>query len=86
MLQELEVVFDGTALQLETPLNLAIGTRLRIIVERVLSNEPESQPFSQIESESAKETLYLLSIPGMRESIQEGLAASIDQCSQELEW
>ncbi len=32
------------------------------------------------------ETLYLLSVPGMRESIQEGMAASLDECSQELDW
>ena len=36
MLQELEAVFDGTALQLEKPLYLATGTRVRIIVESVL--------------------------------------------------
>ncbi|WP_416236233.1 hypothetical protein [Spirulina sp. CCNP1310] len=39
MLQELEAIFDGTALQLEVPLNLAAGTRVRIIVERVLPND-----------------------------------------------
>jgi len=39
MLQELEAVFDGTALQLEKPLNLAPGTRVRIVVESVLPNE-----------------------------------------------
>ena len=39
MPQELEAVFDGTALQLEVPLNLAPGTRVRIIVESVLPNE-----------------------------------------------
>jgi hypothetical protein len=37
--QELEAVFDGKALQLETPLNLAVGTRVRIVVENVLPNE-----------------------------------------------
>jgi len=39
MLQEHEAVFDGTVLQLEVPLNLAAGTRVRIIVESVLPNE-----------------------------------------------
>jgi hypothetical protein len=39
MLQKLEAVFDGTALQPEVPLNLAVGTRVRIIVESVLPNE-----------------------------------------------
>ncbi|MDP3331781.1 MAG: type II toxin-antitoxin system Phd/YefM family antitoxin [Methylococcaceae bacterium] len=33
-----------------------------------------------------QETLYLLSVPGMRESILEGMAASADECSQELDW
>lgn len=42
MPQELEAVFDGTALQLEVPLNLAAGTRVRIIVESVLPNEVKS--------------------------------------------
>jgi hypothetical protein len=39
MLQELEAVFDGKALQPEVPLNLATGTRVRIIVESLVSNE-----------------------------------------------
>jgi hypothetical protein len=39
MFQELEAVFDGTALQPEVPLDLAVGTRVRIIVERVLPNK-----------------------------------------------
>ena len=42
MLQELEAVFDGTALQIEVPLNLAVGTRVRIVVESVLPNEVKS--------------------------------------------
>lgn len=33
-----------------------------------------------------QETLYLLSIPGMGESIRAGLATPIEECSQELEW
>lgn len=32
------------------------------------------------------ETLYLLSVPGMRDSIKEGLAAPLAECAQELEW
>ncbi len=32
------------------------------------------------------ETIYLLSVPGMRESIKEGLKQNIDECSQELDW
>ena len=33
-----------------------------------------------------QETLSLLSIPGMRESIREGMAMSPDECSEELDW
>ena len=35
---------------------------------------------------SIQETLYLLSIPGMRESIREGLETPIDDCVEELDW
>lgn len=33
-----------------------------------------------------RETVYLLSIPGMRESIREGLATPVEECSPELDW
>ncbi|MFH1860162.1 MAG: type II toxin-antitoxin system Phd/YefM family antitoxin [bacterium] len=33
-----------------------------------------------------QETLYLLSIPGMKESIREGLETPIEKCSKELNW
>ena len=32
------------------------------------------------------ETLYLLSIPEMRESIREGLETPLEKCSKKLEW
>ncbi|ACL03470.1 prevent-host-death family protein [Desulfatibacillum aliphaticivorans] len=35
---------------------------------------------------SIQETLYLLSIPGMRESILEGMNTPIEECSEELDW
>ena len=33
-----------------------------------------------------QETLYLLAIPGMRESILEGMQTPIDECSEEVAW
>jgi len=33
-----------------------------------------------------QETLFLLSVPGMRESIIEGMAISVEECSKELDW
>lgn len=35
---------------------------------------------------SIQETLYLLSMPGMRESIRAGLATPIEECSEALDW
>ncbi len=36
--------------------------------------------------EAIQETLYLLSVPGMRESIKEGIAEPVDACARELDW
>jgi prevent-host-death family protein len=33
-----------------------------------------------------EETLYLLSVPGMRESIREGLATPVEQMAEDLDW
>ncbi|MCU7936152.1 MAG: type II toxin-antitoxin system Phd/YefM family antitoxin [Candidatus Thiodiazotropha sp. (ex Dulcina madagascariensis)] len=35
---------------------------------------------------SINETLYLLSVPGMRESIREGMDTGLDECDQDLDW
>ncbi|HRP23920.1 type II toxin-antitoxin system Phd/YefM family antitoxin [Thauera sp.] len=36
--------------------------------------------------QSIQETLYLLSIPGMRESIKESMAEPLDESTRELDW
>ncbi len=41
---------------------------------------------SEYDWRSIQETLYLLSIPGMRESIVEGLKTPIEECVKELDW
>ena len=33
-----------------------------------------------------QETLYLLSVPGMRESIKEGMTEPVESCATELGW
>lgn len=33
-----------------------------------------------------QETLHLLAVPGMAESIKEGMAQSIDACDKDLNW
>ncbi len=35
---------------------------------------------------SISETLHLLSIPGMRESIRESMDESVEMCKKELDW
>lgn len=35
---------------------------------------------------SISETLHLLSVPGMRESIQAGMNEPVSECSEELDW
>ena len=35
---------------------------------------------------SIQETLHLLSMPGMRESIVEGLKTPVEECAEELDW
>ncbi len=41
---------------------------------------------SETDWRSIQETLYLLSIPGMRESIREGMAERLEDCVEELDW
>ena len=41
---------------------------------------------SEEDWEAINETLYLLSIPGMRESILEGLKTPVVECSEDLNW
>lgn len=36
--------------------------------------------------QAIQETLYLLAVPGMRESIKEGMAAPVESCAKDLDW
>lgn len=35
---------------------------------------------------SINETLFLLSVPGMRESIREGMDSKLEECDESLDW
>jgi PHD/YefM family antitoxin component YafN of YafNO toxin-antitoxin module len=35
---------------------------------------------------AVQETLYLISIPGMRDSILKGLKTPVEKCKQDLDW
>jgi hypothetical protein len=57
MSQQLEATFDGTSLQLEEPLNLTIGTRVRIIVESIA-------PIESIQPKTFLQTAQSLQLQG----------------------
>lgn len=66
----------------------------RLIDEAAQSHQPihitgkrnNAVLLSESDWSAVQETLYLLGVPGMRESIREGLAEPVDQCRTELDW
>ncbi len=71
------------------------GTKLPYLINEVAdSHKPilitgqhvNAVLISEEDWSAIQETLYLLSIPGMRESIREGLQTPIEECSKELKW
>ncbi len=54
----------------------------------ITSRKGDGVLISKDDWESIQETLYLHSIPGMEESIVEGMATPLDDCvaEEELEW
>ncbi len=41
---------------------------------------------SEEDWKAIQETMFLLNIPGMRESIQEGLSTPVEDCHEDLDW
>ena len=66
----------------------------RLVAEAAASHEPiviigrrgNAVLISEEDWRAIQETLHLLAIPGMRESIREGLETPLDGCSRELDW
>lgn len=62
--------------------------------ETILSNEPvqitgkngNAILLSESDWRSIQETLHLLSIPGMRESIITGMETPVEECLEEVDW
>ena len=44
------------------------------------------KPFFKRNMNRIEETLYLLSIPRMRESIRKGMKEPLEKCSSKVEW
>jgi len=66
----------------------------RLIDEAAQSHEPititgkraNAVLLAEEDWKAIEETLYLLSIPGMRASIQKGLNTPIQECAKEVRW
>ncbi len=66
----------------------------RLLDEVAESNEPiqitgrrhNAVLLSEEDWRALEETLHLVSIPGMRDSIREGMEAPVDECSEDPEW
>lgn len=66
----------------------------RLIDETASSHEPiqisgkrgNAVLLSEEDWKSIQETLYLLSIPGMRESIRDGMDTPTTRCAESLKW
>jgi len=72
----------------------ARSTLYRLIEEAAQSSEPvqitgkrgNAVLVSEEDWRAIQETMYLLAIPGMRESIREGLATPVEDCAEEIDW
>ena len=66
----------------------------RLIDEAASSHQPllisgkrnKAVLISEEDWEAIQETLFLLSVPGMRESIREGMETPVEECSEDLDW
>lgn len=54
--------------------------------EKITGEKYNAVLISQEDWLAIQETLYLVSIQGMRESIKEGLSTSVTECYEELDW
>lgn len=66
----------------------------RLIDEAAASHQPvlisgkrnKAVLIAEEDWQAVQETLFLLSVPGMRESIREGMAEPIEECSEDPGW
>jgi antitoxin YefM len=53
---------------------------------RITGKRSNAILISEEDWSAIQETLYLLAVPGMRESIKEGLQTPVDECEEDLDW
>lgn len=69
-------------------------TLYKLLDEVAVSSEPvqitgrraSAVLLSESDWRALQETIHLVSIPGMAESIREGLATPLEECVEELDW
>ncbi|PZU97099.1 MAG: hypothetical protein DCE90_08170 [Pseudanabaena sp.] len=85
LITELEQVPDSLVEEI-LDFCIFLKQRQQVKTEDVKVLKGNSVLISEDEWRGIQETIYLLSIPKMRESIVEGLSTSIHDCSETLEW
>ena len=86
-------ITDGSAVQTVT------ATKARSMIYKLIDDASDSHEPIQITGKRSnavlvaeddwraiQESLYLVSIPGMRESIRSGLATPVSECAKKLDW
>ena len=81
MVRELSV--DNAAATLEELIGDVITSRVPMIISR---DDDNALLLAERDWIAINETLGLMSVPGMCESIAKGMTRSIDDCASELDW
>ena len=92
-LEESHAITDGSAVQTVT------ATKARSMIYKLIDDASDSHEPIQITGKRSnavlvaeddwraiQESLYLVSIPAMRESIRSGLATPVSACAKKLDW
>ncbi|MFT0849213.1 type II toxin-antitoxin system Phd/YefM family antitoxin [Achromobacter sp. F4_2707] len=53
---------------------------------RIVGKRSSAVLISEADWDAIQETLYLVSIPGMRDSIKKGMAEPLESSAKELDW
>ena len=81
MVRELSV--DNAAAKLEKLIDDVTTSRVPVIISR---DDGNAVLIAERDWIAISEPLHLLSVPGMCESIAQGMIKSIDDCASELDW
>ena len=90
---------DTHAITDASPMQTVTATTARSMIYKLLDDASDSHEPIQITGKRSsavlvaeddwraiQESLYLVSIPGMRESIRAGLATRVSACAKKLDW